>query len=182
MENKTNKLYKLNKLKIECLVSVSPKKKIRIVKEDTSDKIKRLSRSIGITSKHVCDKGQRFSTLGETGINFILNNLNLAKDEIDGIVVVTQSPDYIMPGTAVLLQDRCGFPKSTLAYDINLGCSGYPYALYVAYGHLLSGMKRVLIVVGDQSYSPGTKDEGHGVLFGDACTVTSLVLDDEKKK
>ena len=53
MENKTNKLYKLNKLKIECLVSVSPKKKIRIVKEDTSDKIKRLSRSIGITSKHV---------------------------------------------------------------------------------------------------------------------------------
>ena len=150
MENKTNKLYKLNKLKIECLVSVSPKKKIRIVKEDTSDKIKRLSRSIGITSKHVCDKGQRFSTLGETGINFILNNLNLAKDEIDGIVVVTQSPDYIMPGTAVLLQDRCGFPKSTLAYDINLGCSGYPYALYVAYGHLLSGMKRVLIVVGDQ--------------------------------
>lgn len=179
MVNKINNILRLKKLKIECLVSVSPSKKINIVNENASDKIKRLSRSIGISSKYVCDKDQRFSTLAETGINFLINKLKLKKNEIDGIVVVTQSPDYIMPGTAVLLQDRCGLPINTLAYDINLGCSGYPYGLFVGHGHLLSGMKRVLLVVGDQSFSPGTKDEGHGVLFGDACTVTSLVLDDE---
>lgn len=169
----------LKNLFIEGLVSVSPGKKINIIKEDSSDKIKRLSRSIGIESKYVCSEGQRFSTLGETGINFLLKELKLSTDDVDGIIVVTQSPDYIIPGTAVLLQDRCHFSKSTLAYDINLGCSGYPYGLFAAHGHLMSGMKRVLIVVGDQSYSPGTTDEGHAVLFGDACTVTSVTLGNE---
>ena len=48
-----------------------------------------------------------------------------------------------MLGTAVLLQDRCGLPLKTLAYDINFGCSGHPYALFVAHGYLLLGMKRV---------------------------------------
>ena len=53
MVSEINNILRLKKLKIECLVSVSPSKKINIVNENTSDKIKRLSRSIGITSKHV---------------------------------------------------------------------------------------------------------------------------------
>lgn len=172
----SSKFYDLKDLSIEAIVSVSPKKQIQIIKDDSSDKIKRLSKSIGIQSKFVCVDGQRFATLGEDGVNFLLKELNLGPQDVDGLIVVTQSPDYIIPGTAVLLQDRTGLSKETLAYDINLGCSGFPYGLMVAHGHLMSGMKRVLIVVGDQSYSPGTTDEGHGVLFGDACTVTSLVL------
>lgn len=172
----------LDRLHIEALCSVSPSRKIEIVKEDSSDKIKRLSRSIGIKSKYVCAEGERFSTLAEEGINWILKNLKLDADQIDGVIVVTQSPDYVIPGTAVLLQDRCGLSKATLAYDINLGCSGFPYGLFSAYGHLLAGMKRVLLVVGDQSFSPGTTDEGHGVLFGDACSVASIVLSDLHKE
>ena len=172
----STKFYDLKDLFIEAIVSVSPKKNIQIIKDDSSDKIKRLSKSIGIQSKYVCADGQRFTTLGEDGVKFLLKELDLSGDDVDGLIVVTQSPDYIIPGSAVLLQDRCGLTKETLAYDINLGCSGFPYGLMVAHGHLMSGMKRVLIVVGDQSYSAGTTDEGHGVLFGDACTVTSLVL------
>ncbi len=174
----SKKYFDLKKLHIEALCSVAPTRQIDIVKEDSSDKIKRLSRSIGIKSKYVCGPGQRFATLAEEGINWIVSKLNLRAEDIDGIIVVTQSPDYIIPGTAVLLQDRCRLSKNTLAYDINLGCSGFPYGLFVANGHLLSGMKRVLVVVGDQSYSPGTTDEGHGVLFGDAASVASVVLKD----
>jgi 3-oxoacyl-[acyl-carrier-protein] synthase-3 len=176
------KNYGLENLHIEGLISVSPSKKIQVVKEDSSDKIKRLSRSIGIQSKYVCAEGERFSTLAETGINNILSELKITPNDVDGIIVVTQSPDYIIPGSAVLLQDRCGLPKDTLAYDINLGCSGFPYGIFVAHGHLMSGMKRILVVVGDQSYSPGTTDEGHGVLFGDGCSVASLTLKDKNCK
>ena len=172
------KNFSLDKLHIEALCSVAPTRHIEVVKEDSSDKIKRLSRSIGIKSKYVCGPGQRFATLAEEGINWIVSKLNLRAEDIDGVIVVTQSPDYIIPGTAVLLQDRCRLSKNTLAYDINLGCSGFPYGLFVANGHLLSGMKRILVVVGDQSYSPGTTDEGHGVLFGDGCSVASVVLKD----
>jgi 3-oxoacyl-[acyl-carrier-protein] synthase-3 len=174
----TKKYFSLNKLHIEALCSVSPSRKIEVVNEESSEKIKRLSRSIGIKSKFVCGPGQRFATLAEEGVNWIISKLNLRADDVDGIIVVTQSPDYIIPGTAVLLQDRCRLSKNTLAYDINLGCSGFPYGLFVANGHLLSGMKRILVVVGDQSYSPGTTDEGHGVLFGDGCSVASVVLKD----
>jgi 3-oxoacyl-[acyl-carrier-protein] synthase-3 len=172
----SKKYFNTNRMRIEALCSVSPSQKIDIVNEKSSDKIKRLSRSIGIKSKFVCGPGQRFATLAEEGINWIVGQLQLRAEDIDGVIVVTQSPDYIIPGTAVLLQDRCRLSKNTLAYDINLGCSGFPYGLFVAYGHLLSGMKRVLVVVGDQSYSPGTTDEGHGVLFGDAASVASVVL------
>lgn len=175
------KYFNIHKLHIEALCSVAPSKKIEIIKEDSSDKIKRLSKSIGIKSKYVCGPGERFATLAEEGINWIVNRLNLKAEDVDGVVVVTQSPDYIIPGTAVLLQDRCGLLKSTLAYDINLGCSGFPYGLFVAHGHLLSGMKRILVVVGDQSYSPGTTDEGHGVLFGDGASVASVILKDSKE-
>lgn len=177
----TKKYFPLSNLHIEALCSVSPTRKLEVVTEASSDKIKRLSRSIGIKSKYVCGAGQRFATLAEEGINWIVSKLNLRAEDIDGVIVVTQSPDYIIPGTAVLLQDRCRLSKNTLAYDINLGCSGYPYGLFTAYGHLLSGMKRILLVVGDQSYSPGTTDEGHGVLFGDGCSVTSVILKDTHK-
>lgn len=177
----TKKFFNTNRLHIEALCSVSPSQTIEVVKEDSSDKIKRMSRSIGIKSKYVCGPGQRFATLGEEGVNWIISKLGLRADDIDGIIVVTQSPDYIIPGTAVLLQDRCRLSKNTLAYDINLGCSGMPYGIFAAYGHLLAGMKRVLVVVGDQSYSPGTTDEGHGVLFGDGASVASVVLKDSKE-
>jgi 3-oxoacyl-[acyl-carrier-protein] synthase-3 len=161
---------------IEGLVSVSPKRKLNLNDEGISEKIQRLSRNIGINSKYVCEPGQYFSDLAQHGINKILDMLQLSTDDVDGLVLVTQSSDYIIPGTAVLLQDRCGFSNQTIAYDINLGCSGIPYGFFCGYGHLKSGAKRILIIGGDQSFSEGTTDEGHGVLFGDACSVASIVL------
>jgi len=172
----SSKHFDLKQLHIEALCSVSPSRLIQVADENSSDKIKRLSRSIGIERKYICAKNERFATLAEDGVNWILKRLALKPEDVDGIIVITQSPDFIIPGTAVLLQDRCGLPTSTLAYDINLGCSGFPYGLFVAHGHLMSGMKRVLLVVGDQSFSEVTTDEGHGVLFGDAASVVSVVL------
>ncbi len=175
-------MLKVNNLHIEALLGLSPSVSLKTVKEDSSDKIKRLARSVGIESKYVCKPGQTFTDLAVEAINLLLKKLNLEPSDVDGLVLVTQSPDYIIPGSAVLIQDRCHFPKTTLAYDINLGCSGFPYGLFAGYGHLLAGMKRVFVVVGDQSYAGDSHDEGHSVLFGDSCTVTSIVLKEKQEK
>jgi 3-oxoacyl-[acyl-carrier-protein] synthase-3 len=175
-------LLPINNLHIEALLGLSPSLNLKTVNEDSSDKIKRLARSVGIESKYVCKSGQTFTDLAVEATNLLLKRLKLTPNDVDGLVVITQSPDYIIPGSAVLIQDRCHFPITTLAYDINLGCSGFTYGLLVGYGHLLSGMKRVFVIVGDQSYAGDSHDEGHGVLFGDSCTVTSIVLKEKDEK
>lgn len=171
----------LNKLKIENLLTFLPSEKLEIINSSSSDKIKRLSRSIGIERKYVCKEGQTFTDLAVEAIGCFLNKTNLTNDDFDALIVVTQSPDYIIPGSAVLIQSRAGFSNNLASYDINLGCSGFPYGLFVGYSHLLTGMRRVMLIVGDQSYARGSLDEGHGVLFGDSVSIVSLTLSDHEK-
>lgn len=57
--------------------------------------------------------------------------LGWVRDEVEAVIVATQSPEFPYPGNTVLLQDRFGLPQSCMAFNINLGCSGYPYRLFV---------------------------------------------------
>lgn len=171
----------LSKLKIENLLTFLPSELKEVVNDKSSDKIKRLSRSIGIERKYVCREGQTFTDLAVEGINKFLKLTGLSQENFDAIILVTQSPDYVIPGSAVLIQSRAGFSQDTAAYDINLGCSGFPYGLFVSYSHLLTGMKRVMFVVGDQSYARGSLDEGHGVLFGDSVSIVSVTLRNDEQ-
>ena len=90
----------------------------------------RLVRNIGIDHRRVCAPGVCFSDLAQRSAETLLDKLGWDRAEVDAVVVVTQSSDYAYPGTAVLMQDRLGLPQSCLAFDINLGCSGYPYGLF----------------------------------------------------
>ncbi|MEA2325861.1 MAG: 3-oxoacyl-[acyl-carrier-protein] synthase, partial [Thermoanaerobaculia bacterium] len=88
----------------------------------------------------------------------------------------TQTPDYILPATAVRLQDRLHLSRTALALDINLGCSGYVYGLQVL-ASLLSagGLKRGLLLVGDTSSKIiSARDRSVATLFGDAGSATAL--------
>ena len=93
-------------------------------------------------------------------------------DEIDALIVVTQSPDYLIPATAIIVQNRLGLPHTTIAFDVNLGCSGYPFGLHLL-GSMISagGVKKALLLVGDRSAN--VKDP----LFSDAGTATALEFD-----
>ncbi|MCC6473675.1 MAG: ketoacyl-ACP synthase III [Burkholderiales bacterium] len=139
----------------------------------------RLVRNIGIQTRRVCETGQAFSDLAERAANELIAGLGWAKGDIDALIVVTQSPDYVIPATAIILQDRLGLAHTTLAFDINLGCSGYPYGLYVLGSMLSAGcIRRGLVVVGDKSSNPESLDNGLLSLFGDAATVTALAHDE----
>ncbi|MCX6292677.1 MAG: ketoacyl-ACP synthase III [Sphingobacteriales bacterium] len=138
----------------------------------------RLVRNIGIRYRRVCKPGQIFSDLAQSACEDLLKNLKWSKDSVQILLLVTQSSDYIIPSTSIILQDKIGFSSSTLAFDINLGCSGYPYGLIVL-GSLMKsmGIQRGIVLVGDQSSSSGSPDSGREILFSDCGTATGLELD-----
>ena len=139
----------------------------------------RLVRNIGIETRRVCLEGVVFSDLAQEAGEKLIAGLGWDKSSIDVLLVVTQSPDYPIPATAIILQDKLGLSHSTVAFDINLGCSGYAYGLFVL-GSMLSahGLKRGIMLVGDKSSNPLSLDNGLLSLFGDAATATALEFEE----
>ncbi|ESQ93458.1 ketoacyl-ACP synthase III [Asticcacaulis benevestitus] len=131
----------------------------------------------GIERRPVADR-HTVSQLGEAAAVVLLERLGWAPDSIGLLIVVTQTPDYPLPGTASLLQNRLGLAKSTAAFDISLGCSGYVYGLSVAHAMMQSGnIRRALLVTGDiTSHMISESNRALAPLFGDAVAVTALEL------
>ncbi len=132
----------------------------------------RLVRNIGIQTRRICPEWQTFSDLAFVATERLLNELQWKPEDVDALIVVTQSPDYLIPSTAIILQDRLGLPQTTIAFDVNLGCSGYPFGLHLL-GSMISagGVKKGLLLVGDKSAN--VKDP----LFSDAGTATAMEFD-----
>jgi 3-oxoacyl-[acyl-carrier-protein] synthase-3 len=143
----------------------------------------RLIKSIGVVSRRVAPTGLCTSDLCQAAAEKLMAQLGWEKDSIDVLILVTQSADYVIPATACVLQDRMGL-GSCLAFDINLGCSGYTYGLWTA-ASLLKTLKvsgrpaRALLLAGDISTSKLLDDDRSTIpLFGDAGSATALEADD----
>lgn len=129
----------------------------------------RLVRNIGIQTRRMCLEWQCFSDLAFDAAEKLLAELQWDRNEVDALIVVTQSPDYLIPATAIILQDRLQLSHATIAFDVNLGCSGYPFGLHILGSMIASGsIKKGLLLVGDKAAS--VKDP----LFSDAGTATAL--------
>ncbi|RYE77549.1 MAG: ketoacyl-ACP synthase III, partial [Oxalobacteraceae bacterium] len=112
----------------------------------------RVVRNIGIETRRICPEWQTFSDLAFDASERLLAELQWNKDEIDALIVITQSPDYLIPATAIILQDRLGLKSGTIAFDINLGCSAYAFGLHVLGAMMASGgIKKALLLVGDKA-------------------------------
>lgn len=129
----------------------------------------RLVRNIGIETRRMAQEWQCFSDLAFDAAEKLLESLSWQRDEVDALIVMTQSPDYLAPATAIILQDRLGLSSSTIAFDVNLGCSAYPFGLHLL-GSMLSagGIKKGLLLVGDRGASVNDP------IFSDAGTATAL--------
>jgi 3-oxoacyl-[acyl-carrier-protein] synthase-3 len=132
----------------------------------------RIVRNIGIETRRICSEWQYFSDLAFDATERLLAELKWERDEIDALIVVTQSPDYLIPATAIILQDRLKLKTTTVAFDMNLGCSAYAFGLHVLSSMMSSGgIKKGLLLVGDKA---ATVIEP---LFSDAGTATALEYD-----
>ncbi len=120
------------------------------------------------------------SDLGQVAALEVMRRLVWAPESIGLIVVVTQTPDYPLPSTACVLQQKLGLATSTAALDINLGCSGYVYGLSVVTAMIkAAGIKRALLVAGDiTTRMISESNRSLAPLFGDAVAASALELDD----
>lgn len=140
------------------------------------------TKTTGIIERRVASESTTCSDLCFEAANQLLNDLN-CKGEIDLVLFVSQSPDYFLPATSIILQNRLGIPTNALAFDVNLGCSGYVYGLSIASHFIQSGnIKKVLLLAGDKStISTNYEDKSTFPLFGDAGTATLLEFDETAK-
>lgn len=113
--------------------------------------------------------------------NRLLAELEWEKESVDAVIFVTQTPDYILPATAPLIQQRMGLKEECYALDISLGCSGWTYGMSVIAALLQNGsMKRGLLLAGDTILKfCSADDKSTYPLFGDAGTATALEYSEE---
>lgn len=130
----------------------------------------------GVKERRVSEKEICASDLCYAAAQKLIADLNWKKDEINLLIFVSQSPDYFLPATAIILQDKLGLSKHTMAFDINLGCSGYVYGISVISSLMENPLiKKALLLVGDKStISLNQRDKTAYPLFGDAGSATAF--------
>ncbi len=167
---------------IRGLVTAIPRKEVSLSNDEAylfdgnQAQIERLKQTIGLDKRRIADEQTTAMDLAETAIRKLLEETNTDPGSIDGLFMVTQTPDYFQPGNAVMLQGRIGLPTTCACMDINLGCSGYVYGLWAVHSFMASGgLDRVILVVGDTiSKIVSENDRALRPLFGDAASATLL--------
>lgn len=136
---------------------------------------------IGIKERCIAEKDEFVSDMSVKAIQNLVAEYSIDLSTIDYFILCTQSPDYQLPTTACVIQDRVGLEKSCAAIDINQGCSGYIYGMSLASSLISSGnFKNVLLVTADMySKSINSDDKGNISLFGDAATATIISTEGE---
>ncbi|MFB0925354.1 MAG: ketoacyl-ACP synthase III [Vicingaceae bacterium] len=130
----------------------------------------------GIEERRHVEENVCTSDLCFEACELLINKLNWNKDDIEILIMVTQTPDYIIPNMAIIMQDRLNLPTSTVCFDLSLGCSGYVYGLSVISNFLSMGnfSKGILLVGETLSKQCSPLDKVTFPLFGDAGTATAL--------
>jgi 3-oxoacyl-[acyl-carrier-protein] synthase III len=177
-------LVQFNNVGITALAAAVPANKI-INRSYTTyfpfEDVKEIVDKTGIEERRFAPEGMCASDLVFAAAQKLLEDNQVEKSEIDLLVFVSQTPDYRMPATAVILQHRLGLSKATMAFDISLGCSAYVYGLSVVFSLVQSGaIRKALLLVGEtrsRAYHP--KDRKTAFLFGDGGTA-SLIEKNEK--
>ena len=146
-----------------------------------ADEVKEVVDKIGVLERRFTDADTCSSDLCFAAAEKLIADNNIDRTEIDLLVFISQTPDYRMPATSIILQHRLGLPNGTIAFDINLGCSAFIYGMSVVYAMMeRSGLRKALILDGEtrsKVYSP--KDRRTAFIFGDA-GVAALVERDDK--
>ena len=140
--------------------------------------------STGIERRRIVDKNTTTSDLCYCAAEKLITELQWDKNDVDCLVFVTQTPDYILPATSCILQDRLGLNKECYTLDVSLGCSGWIYGMSVISSLLnTGGFRKGLLLVGDTiSKYNSSVDKSTWPLFGDAGTATALIYDSEANK
>jgi len=165
-------LLSFNNVGISGLAAAVPQKIINNYEHDpyfNKDDIQEVIDKIGVRERRFADDNTCSSDLCFAAAEKLINEMNIDRNEIDLLLFISQTPDYRMPATSVLLQNRLQLSTSTITFDISLGCSAFLYGLSVAYSMLTAGGIRKALVLDGETRSKvySQKDRKTAFLFGD---------------
>jgi 3-oxoacyl-[acyl-carrier-protein] synthase-3 len=145
-------------------------------KDYGADEVRKVVAMAGVQHRRVVAPGITAADLCYEAAAELLDRLGWEKESITGLILVTQSPDYFLPSSSCLVHKWLGLSDRCAAFDVGLGCSGYPYGLYLAASMLRSGgQQRILMLHGETpSLFPSAEDHATTLLFGDAGSATAL--------
>ena len=140
--------------------------------------VDKVAAKVGVDSRHVADASETAGDLAEKAARNLFAEYSVSPSEIDFVLLCTQSPDYLLPSTACLLQHKLGIPTSAGAFDYNLGCSGCIYGLAVAKGLITEGVAKNVLLLTAETYNKylHPSDKSNRSIFGDgaaACLIST---------
>jgi 3-oxoacyl-[acyl-carrier-protein] synthase III len=142
--------------------------------------VEKIDNKTGIFERHVAGPDECSSDLAVAAARKLFDSGACHPEDIDYLLLCTQSPDYFLPTTACLVQDRLGIPTTAGALDFNLGCSGYIYGLGLAEGLIATGQASKVLLLTAETYSKflHPRDKSVRTIFGDAAAATLLTAVD----
>lgn len=150
-----------------------------IVHEFPEWTVEKINKKIGIRSRHLAAENETAADMAVQAAEKLFEEHNIDRKSVDFLLLVTQSPDYFLPTTACLIQERLGLPMSIGAYDINLGCSGFIYGLATAKGLIAGNLANNVLLLTSETYSKHIhpRDKGNRTIFGDGAAATLISVD-----
>lgn len=168
---------------IRGIVSVVPSTNIENLDCESDElsikKIKKQIKLTGIERRRVLSGAQTASDLATKAAEELINELKWEKDTIKFIVYVTQAPDLEIPSTALLIQKRLGIGTDCLAFDVNLGCSGYVAGIQIVAGLIHEMGGRALLLAADGKSGSKRQNAADYLLFGNAGTATAIETEEQ---
>ncbi|MDO4587392.1 MAG: ketoacyl-ACP synthase III [Planctomycetia bacterium] len=139
----------------------------------TTDKIEQ---KLGIAVRPIAGPDETAADMAYYAGELLLDSGICRREEIDFVILCTQSPDYFLPTSACILQKRLGLSTRCGAFDFNLGCSGYIYGLAICKGLVESGLAKNVLLLTSETYSKyiNEQDRSSRPLFGDGATATLI--------
>ena len=149
-----------------------------LVKEFPEWSVDKVAQKVGVDTRHIADPNETAGDMAEKAARRLFNEYCTSPESIDFLLLCTQSPDYFLPSTACVLQNRLGIPTSAGAFDYNLGCSGCIYGMAVAKGLIAAGIAKNVLLLTAETYNKylHQQDKSNRSIFGDgaaACLIST---------
>ena len=137
--------------------------------------IDKIEEKTGIKTRYISGSGQTALDMSVVAAESLLKS-QVDAEEIDFLIFVTQSPDYILPTSACILQDKLKLKKTCIAFDVNLGCSGFVYGLALGSSMIESGLAKGGLLICSDTYTKyiDKNDRTCRPIFSDGASVTYL--------
>lgn len=169
---------KIDNVKIAGIAACVPPKRVDNMESDLIEDKHELEKYIettGVRYRYIAEDGICSSDLCMAAAEKLIAEMNIDKSEIGCLIMVTQTPDYIFPATACVLQDRMGLSQNCMSFDITMSCPGWIYGLSVMSSIISAGkIKKGLLLVGETSTKAKSPYDRVNLLAGDAGTATIL--------